>query len=570
MMDVWQAWTIASSSWMLTYLAHSTALLGAAWLAARALGKRLPAVQETLWKTALVAGVVTATGQWASEPGNAAPAAANAAATQALESPVPIVDVASSELAAPPTAAKPAETNAAFFDWSGIARQARPWMAAAWPIVAGVLCLWLIAAYAGLARRLRGRRAIEDGPLADSMARLARERHIPKIRLSQTAGIRTPMAMGLARREICLPERALRELDADQQEAMLAHETAHHVYGDPAWLLLSRFLESALFFQPLNRLARKRAQDLAELRCDDWAAERTGQPLALARCLTEVAAWSARPAAALAPGMAHGGGALRDRVSRLAAQSPRKRLPKWTMALAAVCLCLTVAAAPNLNQHVPAPPSPPAEPAPVAPAAEPRPPSVPTETAPTTPPKPAAMPRPAAQPSPSAQPAPVAPPSPTSRPWSEDAEDREEEAREARLEALEARLELALERFEGEVEVAEARLESYAEAWEARVEARLEDREDEAGLEALEARLERMEDEIELEVERFEASFEAMEERFEDELDLLEDLPAAQLDAEFEKLSANLDQELGRLRGELQTLVDGLMQKLKRMEAGTD
>ena len=46
-------------SWLATYLIHSTLLLGAALLVARAV--RGPAVREVLWKGALLGGLVTAT-----------------------------------------------------------------------------------------------------------------------------------------------------------------------------------------------------------------------------------------------------------------------------------------------------------------------------------------------------------------------------------------------------------------------------------------------------------------------------------------------------------------------------
>src|SRR5881394_3848831 len=53
---------LASSmfAWLLTYLIHSSALLGLAWLVTRR--RRLePAAADLLWKVALVAGLVTGT-----------------------------------------------------------------------------------------------------------------------------------------------------------------------------------------------------------------------------------------------------------------------------------------------------------------------------------------------------------------------------------------------------------------------------------------------------------------------------------------------------------------------------
>ena len=52
--------TTIISAWLLTYLLHSTIILSAALAASRLLGGRQLAVQETLLRTALVGGIVTA------------------------------------------------------------------------------------------------------------------------------------------------------------------------------------------------------------------------------------------------------------------------------------------------------------------------------------------------------------------------------------------------------------------------------------------------------------------------------------------------------------------------------
>src|SRR3989440_8271478 len=53
---------LASSlfAWLLTYLIHSTPLLGLAWLVTRR-GRLEPAASDLLWKVALLAGLVTGT-----------------------------------------------------------------------------------------------------------------------------------------------------------------------------------------------------------------------------------------------------------------------------------------------------------------------------------------------------------------------------------------------------------------------------------------------------------------------------------------------------------------------------
>ena len=53
--------TATTTTWLLTYLAHSTILLGVAWLIARFLGDRRLALQEILLRIALVGGLLTST-----------------------------------------------------------------------------------------------------------------------------------------------------------------------------------------------------------------------------------------------------------------------------------------------------------------------------------------------------------------------------------------------------------------------------------------------------------------------------------------------------------------------------
>ena len=47
------------SAWLLTYLVHSTVLLGTAWAVSRALDDRRLALQETLLRLALIGGLLT-------------------------------------------------------------------------------------------------------------------------------------------------------------------------------------------------------------------------------------------------------------------------------------------------------------------------------------------------------------------------------------------------------------------------------------------------------------------------------------------------------------------------------
>lgn len=105
----------------------------------------------------------------------------------------------------------------------------------------------------------------------------------------------------------------------------MAHEVAHLVRRDPGWMRVTTLISSVLFFQPLNRLAARNLRETAELLADDWAVERTGAPLKLARSLARVAQWLTprRPSPVLAMAGVEGA-ALGRRVERILGESDRR------------------------------------------------------------------------------------------------------------------------------------------------------------------------------------------------------------------------------------------------------
>lgn len=158
---------------------------------------------------------------------------------------------------------------------------------------------------------------------------------------------REPIACGLVRWRIVLPEGIDGKLRDDELRALLAHELAHLVRGDTVWLWIGQVLCACFGFQPLNFWARQQWQRAAEIRCDDWALARGVSGFSLARCLTEVAQWRLnRPNRAIA--LAAGGSAnqLAARVQRLLDPShdpgpSGRRVSRFTFVLiAAGAACL--------------------------------------------------------------------------------------------------------------------------------------------------------------------------------------------------------------------------------------
>jgi hypothetical protein len=181
-----------------------------------------------------------------------------------------------------------------------------------------------------------------------------------RVTLSVSDALGSPVAIGVVRPEVCLPRRALTELAPAAQEAMLAHETAHHVRLDPLWLAGSRAIEVLFVLQPLNLLALRRLRHLAEVRCDAWAASRTGGGLVLAECLTQVAGWIVGERGSFAPAMAQRTSALGDRVRRLlGAVTPveDERRPAVRRAAAAAAVLAVAVLAPRAGAEAPRPPA---------------------------------------------------------------------------------------------------------------------------------------------------------------------------------------------------------------------
>ena len=334
-------------AWLLTYLIHSTVLLGLVWLVTRR--RRLePAVSDLLWKVAILAGLVTGTIQ-----------------SRLQLSPPAAMTLPVAALPAAPTVGQPAApaTEPAVDPGTPGSRpgSADPTLSRAASLPVLVVLLWGAIALASslyyvarrliLVGRLADRRPVSDGPLAATLAELQRTTgYRGRVRLTMARTISSPVALGRA--EICVPELALSELGAEQQRSMLAHELAHLARHDSLWLVGASLIERFFFFQPLNRLARRELETTAEYLSDEWAMRKTGSAVSLAKCLATVAEWiQASPLGVPVAGLAERRSLLVARIARLLdgrlPQSPASRRG-WAV-LATLGVAATVAAAPRVS-----------------------------------------------------------------------------------------------------------------------------------------------------------------------------------------------------------------------------
>ncbi len=342
---------LASSllAWLLTYLIHSTVLLGVAWLVTRR--RRLePAASDLLWKVALLASLVTGTIQSRLELSTPAavtlPVATLPQAAPLNQPAAPASDAGKPGVQPPVRQATGASVSRA---------PSLPLVVVLlWGAIALGSSLYYVARRLILVGRLADRRTVSDGPLAATLAELQRTAgYRRRVHLTMARTISSPVALGLS--EICVPELAL-DLGSEQQRSMLAHELAHLARRDSLWLAGASLIERFFFFQPLNRLARRELETTAEYLSDEWAMRKTGSPVALAKCLATVAEWiQASPLGVPVAGLAERRSLLVSRIARLLDErlpsSPASRRG-WAVA-AALGVAVTIAAAPRVSQSSP-------------------------------------------------------------------------------------------------------------------------------------------------------------------------------------------------------------------------
>ena len=265
--------------WLANYFVHSTVLISVAWLVAR--GLKSHALRDLLWKFALVGGLLTSVAQaWigsASQSTWVMPAVAVEGTLIGLPRGLPSESLA--EVIPVVSSVSVVEAGLPWTVW-GIAA-----LLALWACTALFLLLRFANAHLVLRRALAKRSLVSTNAAVRRLRTVTRNR---RLRVTSSAAIASPIALGTA--EICVPERWV-ELVEGEQLGMLAHEAAHLVRRDSAWLLIASLLERVFFFQPLQRIVRRGMQLDAEFLCDEWAARKTGEPVALARCLSRVAEW---------------------------------------------------------------------------------------------------------------------------------------------------------------------------------------------------------------------------------------------------------------------------------------
>jgi len=301
------------TTWLLTYVVHGAMFTALAFVAERSRWGAVPSRRDAFWKLALVGGVVTSTVFVV-----AGSAPSGAAVRLAPQGPI-----------AP-----------------ALASDGGSWLAAGWMVITAILVLRTARAWRLGVRHAGRRRVIRRGPALGLLQQILGPA-ADRVTFSCSRTLRVPVAFA---REICVPVRALRELPHDELRALLAHEAAHVVRRDAAWLAIAAAVRALGWWQPFNLVAAARLRLAMELCCDERAAAEPHERAALARCLVKVAEWNLRPLnddGAVFATMASRGSALRRRLESLLDDAPRRRrVAPWlavtSVAVPAVCLAPVV------------------------------------------------------------------------------------------------------------------------------------------------------------------------------------------------------------------------------------
>ena len=163
------------------------------------------------------------------------------------------------------------------------------------------------------------------------------------IRLHGSAQILMPMAVGLSRPVILIPEDLSQHLTEKEFDQVLLHELAHMKRWDDWTNLLQKLAESIFFFFPAVLWIGRRLNLEREIACDEWVISKTGESRPYAICLTKLAELTIKSGSpGLAPAMAVGKKQISRRI-RVLLNYEKRPLPGFSSAGLVVSVAVLLA-----------------------------------------------------------------------------------------------------------------------------------------------------------------------------------------------------------------------------------
>ena len=149
--------------------------------------------------------------------------------------------------------------------------------------------------------------------------RSAKVGEIGGVEIREVSGLRGPVAAGLCRKVIFVPEAWGAWNEADQ-EIVLRHELSHHRRRDPLWRLCAEIARAAMWWHPLSHWMAARFNLQCEYACDEAVVREGTDAKTYASLLCGIAEKQSHAPLALA--MANPS-SLQCRVARMLRPSPR-------------------------------------------------------------------------------------------------------------------------------------------------------------------------------------------------------------------------------------------------------
>lgn len=158
-------------------------------------------------------------------------------------------------------------------------------------------------------------------------------------RVFLSSRISIPIAAGLTKPCVVVPESLVATIDPIDLEGIVAHERAHIARNDILGNLVQRILESVLFFNPWVYVIGRQLVKEREAACDDRAVDAANDPERYASCLASLALLSPRaPSPLLTPSAMGSGRMIVDRISRLLNGKSAQLKTNYTVVAAACAL----------------------------------------------------------------------------------------------------------------------------------------------------------------------------------------------------------------------------------------
>lgn len=359
--------SLTISAWLLTYLMHSTLLIGGVWVGLKLARPRAAEARELLWKAGLIGAIVTTLVQSVLLPPHWGHvwALAKSEAESVQAGPTSLMKAGASprdfELTAveerPMSESEPGLQGHASNGLMEVAAQCLQWLPGVWLALVMAGSLRLAWNWTVLVRLRREAERVEGGEISEVAGRiLSRFGCARNVEIWITPAIQGPMVTGLTQWRLFLPKGFLKRLDVTELEAVIAHELAHLVRGDGWWLMAGQWISCLFFFQPLNHVARRHLRAEAEYLADRRALTVLADESGLARSLLALGEWlvgagDRQAHHSLAAGMAGCRSTLGKRIESLLEgsedEAANRGARRWIAALALAALILTSLAAPR-------------------------------------------------------------------------------------------------------------------------------------------------------------------------------------------------------------------------------